>query len=203
MKPLRNFVQTTTLILTLTLAACVDTTGLTGTLTRVPHPKSNPNGAVIVVEFADLQCPACRSAHEAIVQPLLEEKGSQIRYEFHHFPLRSLHRFALDAAEAAECAGDQGKFWEFVDMDYTHQDKLNKSTLTKWAEELKLDRELFGRCTASHIKRDAIMEEYAAGQEAGVRGTPTFFVGGERSESDLQVIRAAIEQKIKSTEERL
>ena len=187
----------------LLLAACVDTTGLTATLTHQPHPKSNPNGAVIVSEFADLQCPACRTAHETILKPILEKYGSQIRYEFHHFPLRSIHRYAIDAAEAAECAGDQGKFWEFVDLDYTQQDKLTKSMLSTWAERLKLNMDPFSRCVKSHIKRDAILEEFAAGQKAGVSGTPTFFVGGTRVESSAAAIGAAIEEKIKGAEMRL
>lgn len=189
--------------LSLLLASCVDTTGLTGTLTNQPHPKSNPNGAVIVAEFGDLQCPSCKSAHERIVKPLLESRGSQIRFEFHHFPIRSLHRFALEAAEAAECSGDQGKFWDFVDIDYTEQDKLSSAQIVRWAETLKLNMDLFGRCTASHIKRSAIMAEYAAGNDAGVQGTPTFFVDGQRVDSTLVAITAAIDKVMKGTEERL
>lgn len=189
--------------LTLALVACVDTTGLTGDIHKEPHPKSNANGAVIVVEFADLQCPACRAAHELIVKPLLEKKGSVIRYEFHHFPLRSIHRFALDAAEAAECAGDQKKFWEYVDLVYTEQDALGKNALIDWSQKLKLDEDLFYRCTRSHIKRDAILAEYETGQKAGVTGTPTFFVNGQRVESTVEAITAAIDASLKGTQQRL
>lgn len=189
--------------MTLFLAACVDTTGLTGTLTKQPHPKSSPNGAAIVTEFSDLQCPACRTANVAIVQPLLQKRGAQIRFEFHHFPLRSIHRFALDAAQAAECAGDQGKFWEFIDLDYAEQDQLSKSMLHTWAERLSLDTELFDRCLKSGIKRDAILEEYAAGQDAGVGGTPTFFVNGTRVDSNIEAIEKAIDAAIGGAAKRM
>src|SRR3989338_597285 len=139
----------------LTLAACgVDTTGLSPESSKTIHPKSNPNAAVTVVEFADLQCPACRAAHLTLVGPLLEQRGQNIRYEFHHFPLSSAHRYAMASAEAAECAADQGKFWEYVDLNYINQDKLNPDTIDDWGEELKLDMDLYRRCRTSHIKRD-------------------------------------------------
>lgn len=100
----------------LLLAACVDTTGISPTSSR--PPRGNANALVTVMEFADFQCPACMSAHATINKPLFEKYGSQVRFEFRHFPLRNIHRFALDLAEASECAADQGKFWEFVDLAY-------------------------------------------------------------------------------------
>ena len=191
------------LILSLTLVACVDTTGLTKDIHKGPHPKSNPNGAAIVVEFGDLQCPACRTAHKSIVKPLLDKDGSVIRFEFHHFPLSSIHPFALAAAEASECAGDQGKFWEFVDLDYEQQDKLSKGIFTEWGKTLHLNADLFSRCQRSHIKRPAILDEYAMGEKAGVGGTPTYFVNRQKVESTLPAIEAAVNASIKGTEQRL
>ena len=184
------------LALTFALTACVDTTGLSGTLIRGPHPKTNPNAAVTVVEFADLQCPACRAAYDQIVKPLIDKYGMKIRYDFMHFPLRSLHRYALDAAEASECAADQGKFWQFVDIDYEHQDELNADAPHKWAESLGLDTKLFDRCTASHIKKAAILGEYQKGVDAGVGGTPTFFVNGKPVEADLTTLSKAIDDAL-------
>ena len=147
-----------TLALTFALAACVDTTGISAESSRPAI--GNPNSSVVVAEFADLQCPACRAAHSSIIKPMLEKYGNQIRYEFHHFPLRSAHRYAVDLAEAAECAADQGKFKEFMDLDYEKQPELKKGTIEEWAKSLGLDMDLFGRCTASHIKRDLILKEY-------------------------------------------
>lgn len=180
-------------ILSLALTACVDTTGLSGESSRTVHPQSNPNAPVVVAEFADLQCSSCRAAHTVIMKPLLEEYGSRISYEFHHFPIMSLHRYALDAAEAAECAADQGKFWEFVDLIYSEQDKMSKAMFEEWGKKLGLDMELFNRCRSSRIKRDGIIGEYEAGKQLGIGGTPTFFVNGEQVESTLAAIKEAID----------
>jgi protein-disulfide isomerase len=174
------------------VAACVDTTGLSAESSRPVHPKSNADAVVIVQEFADLQCPACKAAHEAIVKPLLEAQGSKIRYEFRHFPLRSIHRYALEAAEASECAADQGKFWEFVDMNYEKQSDLSNETLRQWAVQLKLNMDVFDRCVKSEIKRDHVMAEYEAGKKLGVTGTPSFFVNGKKVESNFDAITKAI-----------
>ena len=106
------------------------------------QPKGNPNAAILVEEFADLQCPACGAAHEKIVEPLLEKYGNDIRFEHKHFPLRSIHRFALDASEMSECAADQGKFWEFVDIAFTNQSDLSLDSLVEWAEALQTTKKV-------------------------------------------------------------
>ena len=186
------------------LVACVDTTGLTHEIHKNPSPQSNPNGAVIVSEFGDLQCPSCKTAHEAVTKPLLQKYGSVVRFEFHHYPLRSIHRYALDAAEAAECAGDQGKFWEFLDLNYAEQEKLSSSSIfDTWAEKLKLDIPLFDRCRASHFKRAAIMAEYDAGEQGGVKGTPTYFVNGVLTPATVGELGKAIEAIIKGQQKML
>lgn len=179
--------------ITLALAACTDTTGLSPETSRTPHPGTNANAAVVVVEYADFECPACRGAQHAIIKPMLEKYGSQIRYEFHHFPLASIHRYAMEAAEAAECAADQGKFWEFVDYSYEHQEELSRDALDMWGEVLGLDTALYDRCRASHIKRDLVQSEYTSGKALGVGGTPTFFVNGVKVENKIDAIGAAIE----------
>lgn len=187
----------------LLLGACVDTTGLSDTIHDEAHPASNPNAAVTVTEYADLECPACRAAHPQIVQPLLEQYGDRIRFEFRHFPLASIHRYAVEAAEAVECAHDQGTMWEMIDIIYERQDQLNSEALGTWAEELGMDADLYRRCMASHIKRDAILASYEQGRELGVTGTPSFFVNGEKVNSTLEDITAAIEQKIGTMQQQL
>lgn len=191
-----------TLILTLFLAACVDTTGLSAESKR--PPKGNPDGAVIVMEFADFQCPACKAAHTQILQPLLEKYGSQIRYEFHHFPIRTLHRYALDAAQAAECAADQGKFWEFTDIDFAKQKEMSREAIKTWVQEAGVaDMALWQRCVDSEIKRDTILADYDDGKGKGVVGTPTFFVNGTKVDSDLAKISSAIDAVLRGTMQRL
>lgn len=183
-------------VLSLGLVACVDTTGLSGETSRTPNPRSNANAAVIVEEYADLQCPSCKAAHSVVVEPLLAQYGTQVRYDFKQFPLSSIHRYALDAAEASECAADQNKFWEFIDVAFEKQDTLSDAALSEWGEELGLDTDLYERCRASNIKREMIQAEYDAGRERGVTGTPTFFVNGTRVESSIEAIGAAITEEM-------
>lgn len=184
----------------LLLAACVDTTGISPESSK--KPKGSASAAVTVTEFGDLQCPACKAAHSSIVKPLSEAFESQISIEFRQFPLRSIHPYAFEAAQASECAADQGKFWEFLDINYEHQDDLSKRPFEEWAASLKLDADLFHRCLASGIKGKAVLEEYAEGEKLGVAGTPSFFVNGIRVQSNtLEAIVAAIsaaKEKVRS-----
>ena len=191
----------TPFLIAFALVACVDTTGLSEKSSR--PPKGNPNAAAVVMEFADLQCPACQAAHMTLNGPLLEKYGNQIRFDFIHFPLQSLHRYALDAAMGAECAADQRKFWEFVDAAYVNQKDLSKDSIKAWAENLQLDMDLFNRCTASKIKKDTILDDYETGQRQGVGGTPTYFVNGVRVETDLAKIGAKIDEALQGAMQRL
>lgn len=175
------------------LAACVDTTGLSATIHTDAHPSTSQNALVTVSEYADLQCPACRSAHTGLTKPLIEKYGTKIAYDYRHFPLSSIHRFAMEAAEAAECAADQGKFWEFLDHDYEHQADLSSDALRAWAKELGLDVALFDRCVDSHIKRKAIQASYDEGVARGVQGTPTYFVNGQQTTATMDDLSKAID----------
>ena len=179
---------------TLALIACTDTTGLSDKSSR--GPKGNANAAVTVAEYADLQCPACQAAHTQINAPLLAKYGAQIRFEFKHFPLRSIHRYALEASMASECAADQGKFWEYVDIVYSEQKKLDIEQLSVWAKALGLDEDLFDRCMNAKIKRDTVLADYEEGQGLGVTGTPTYFVNGKKVESGFDTLSAAIDEAL-------
>lgn len=186
------------------LAACgVDTTGINPESTRVPHPESSANAAVTVLEYADLQCPACAMAYERITKPVLEQYGSKMRFEFRQFPLQSLHRYALESAEASECAADQGKFWEFIDTVYENQQLLSSDQLRTWAKDLGLDTELFDRCIRSRVKKAVVMNDYDEGVAADVRGTPTFFVNGQRVDSDPDAIGKAIDAALQGMMQKL
>lgn len=165
--------------------------------TSLRPPKGNPNASVLVEEFADLQCPACAAAHDQIVAPLLEKYGTDIRFEHKHFPLRSIHRFALDAAEMSECAADQGKFWEYVDFAFTHQDELSADAIVEWTEDLGLDADKAERCWKSHSKRDTVLADYKEGRDRDIGGTPTFFVNGERVQTGIDTLSEAIDRALK------
>lgn len=179
---------------TLTLAGCVKGTGQPVASSRSAHPGSNPNASVTVVEYADLQCPACRATNEQVVKPLLSQYGDRIRYEYRHFPLSSIHQYAFPAAEAAECAADQGRFWEFIEKAYERQDELDESALSDWAASLDIDMDLFRQCVQSRTKRQIVLNDYKEGRKAGVKGTPSFFVNGENVPHDLSSLGSAINQ---------
>lgn len=174
------------------LVACtVDTTGVSTESKKTA--RGNLSASVTVTEYGDFQCPACKSAETAVVEPLMAKYGTRIRFVFNHFPIRSLHPFALAAAEASECAADQGKFWEYHDLAYAEQDQLSTAQLRTWAKNLSLDTDLFERCLKSGIKRDIVMNEYDAGTALDVRGTPTFFVNGTQVQSSVDALSAAID----------
>lgn len=187
-----------TVFLSLSLAACgTDTTGLSADSSR--GPAGNPNSAVTVTEFGDLQCPACRSAHTLLEKPLIEKYGSQVRFDFLHFPLQTIHPYALKLAEASECAADQEKFWEFLDVAYERQSELETlggSAAATWAGTLGIDMDLFSRCKDSRIKKDTVLADYDQGIKLGVQGTPTYFVNGQKTEATLQSLSAAIEKEL-------
>ena len=173
--------------------ACSSAGGRVVISSRGPHPASNPAAAVLVLEYADLQCPSCRVAHSNIVAPLLARYGARIRYELRHFPLRSLHPLALEAAEAAECAADQGRFWEYTDLAFARQREMSREKLVTWAEAISLDAFRFEGCLASEQKRALVLAEFEEGRRKGVEGTPTFFVNGKKVESKLVAIQQAID----------
>ncbi len=186
------------------LAACgVDTTGISADLYHEANPQSNAASPVIVREYSDLQCPSCRGAYLQLNPQLLQKYGKDIRFEFTHFPLQTLHPYALAAAEGAECAADQGKFWEFIDLNYQEQDKLSPAQLVEWAKKLNLDMDLYTRCTTSHIKRSGILAEYKDGVKLGVNGTPTYMVNGAIVPATSEDLSKAIDDALKTATPRL
>jgi Na+/H+ antiporter NhaA len=142
---------------------------------RMRGPTEAP---VTVVEYGDFECPYCGQA-EPVVRELLSDFGD-VRYVWRHLPLTDVHPRAQAAAEAAEAAAEQGKFWEMHDLLLEHQDALRVSDLTRHAEELGLDVERFQedlrrRTGAAHIEEDVDSADLS-----GVSGTPTFFINGRR-----------------------
>lgn len=151
----------------------------------IAHIKGNPDAEVTLVEYSDLQCPACASFLPS-VQTVTDIHAEDLRFEYRHFPL-PIHRFAQQAALAAEAAGQQGKFFEYHDMLFENQSTWAQSNtpqtfFLQYAEELELDIPTFRRHMNSSILREHIQAQFAEGRELGVTGTPTFFLNGERME---------------------
>ncbi len=184
---------------TLALVAC--TNGMNSESSRVP--KGNPNAAVKVMEFADFECPACATAHFQIGAVITKKYGNQIRYDFMHFPLRSIHRYALDIAEMSECAADQGKFWEYTDIAFAKKSEASFDAILDWADEIGLDVDTAEKCWKSHSKRKTVLADYKEGRSLDVQGTPTFFVNGKQVQVGVDTISEAIDAALKDAVMRL
>ena len=150
----------------------------------ISHIKGNPDAAVVLEEYSDFQCPAC-SAMFPVLADIMAEYGDQISFEYKHFPIERIHPYALQAAVAAEAAGQQGKFYEFHDLLFENQTTWSQSPtpnvfFMQYAEELGLDMDLFKRHTNASVLRDRVRAQQAEGVDRGVTGTPTLFLNGER-----------------------
>ncbi|HZJ55009.1 MAG TPA: thioredoxin domain-containing protein [Myxococcaceae bacterium] len=136
-------------------------------------PKDAP---VTIVEFSDFECPYCGSAHDTVEQ-VMNAYAGKVRLVYRQFPL-SFHPRAAKAAEASLCAGDQGKFWEYHDVLFKNQKKLEPTDLKAHATEVGLDAQKFGQCLDSGDKKKTVDADQQAGLAAGVGGTPAFFING-------------------------
>lgn len=146
------------------------------------YVKGNEAATVTLTEYSDFQCPAC-AAFYPVVKTLVEQYGDQIKFEYKHFPLISIHPYAVPAAKAAEAAGQQGKFYEMHDMLFENQTTWSAASnpvryFEGYASELGLDVELFKRHYKASLIEDKINESFAEARSLGLTGTPTFFLNG-------------------------
>jgi len=149
------------------------------------HIAGDPQAPVAVVEFGDFECPMCGQVEEAARQ-VRAKYGSRIRFVFREFPVRAIHPQAEKAAEAAECAAEQGKFWQAAEKLYTEQKDLSEPALERYAAELGLDTNRFHQCLASGAEAARVQGDLDDGHALGVRGTPTFIIGRRMIEGPLQ-----------------
>lgn len=141
------------------------------------HFRGNKNAEITIVEFSDIQCPFCSRFHDSMKQ-VMENYPNDVKWVFKHFPLEAIHPFAKKAAEATECAGDQGKFWELTDKYYDNQGALSGEYIKTAAEELGLDMKKFNDCLNSNKYAKKVESDLSAGKALGVRGTPGSFING-------------------------
>jgi protein-disulfide isomerase/plastocyanin len=143
--------------------------------------KGDENAPVTIIEFSDYQCPFCGRFYEETL-PQLEEQyiaTGKVKLVHRDFPLESIHPEARPAAEAAECAGDQGKYYEMHDKLYENQQSLSADNYKLWAEEIGLDMDQFNDCVESNKHAEEVSADLADGSAAGVTGTPGFFINGQ------------------------
>jgi protein-disulfide isomerase len=141
------------------------------------HTLGPDHAPVTVVEYGDFECPNCKQAAPA-VKLLLERFDERVRFVYRHFPLEDVHPHALLAAEAAECAGGQGKFWEMHELLFANQEHLKLKNLHGYAEQLGLDMARYTAEMDDHVYLQRVREHIDSGLKSGVRGTPGFFVNG-------------------------
>ena len=140
-------------------------------------PSKGPSSApVTIVEFSDFECPYCSKAEETVKQVMKNYDG-KVRLVYRDFPL-PFHPHAAKAAEAAQCAADQGKYWEMHEKLFASQQKLDVPALKGYAKELGLDQGKFDKCIDSGDKAKVVEANKAAGSKVGVTGTPAFFING-------------------------
>jgi diadenylate cyclase len=158
------------------------------------HALGPKTAAVTLVEYGDYECPYCGRMHP-VVKELRERLGDRLRFVFRHFPLDSVHPHARRAAEAAEAAASQGRFWEMHDLLYENQDDLGDEALRRYATRLGLDPARFEEDLEERAHAPRVREDRFGGERSGVEGTPTFFVNGVRYEGprDLETLLEAIE----------
>ena len=160
------------------------------------HALGSETALVTLLEYGDYECPFCGAAHQSMKQ-VRQVVGDHIRYVYRHFPLTKIHPHAALAAESAEAAGAQGRFWEMHDLLFTNQDRLARQDLLAYAQLLELDLERFALELEQHTHLARVREDFMSGIRSGVNGTPTFFVNGIRHngsfapEDLIAAIRAA------------
>lgn len=142
------------------------------------------NADVVIVEFGDFQCPYCFQVFPT-VRELLNDYGDKIKFIYRDFPNMDIHPQSQKAAEASECAAEQGKFWEYHDKLFINQDNLGVGALKNYAAELGLDETEFNECLDSNRYYEEVQQDFASGILAGVDGTPTFFINNVKFEGAI------------------
>jgi protein-disulfide isomerase len=161
---------------------------------HVLGPESAP---VTLVEFADFECSFCAKALPTVAE-VRRRFGDRLRFAFRHFPIAELHPHAELAAEAAEAAGAQGRFWEMHALLFAHQDALLREDLMGYADELGLDRDRFARELDEHVHREAVALQAQGGAWIGVQGAPAFFIDGRQYRGPFEA--DALEQALRRAE---
>jgi protein-disulfide isomerase len=148
-------------------------------VSRHDHRQGPDRAKVVLVEYGDYECPACGRAC-ITVEAIRRQLGPQLQLVFRNFPLTNTHLHAALAAEAAEAAGAQGRFWKMHDALFANQDRIGPELLHALAEELKLDVPRFDHELKQGIYRDRVRQDFMSGVHSGVNSTPTFFINGLR-----------------------
>jgi len=158
------------------------------------HAQGPADAAVMLVEYGDYECPYCGMAYP-VVKKVQARLGNQLRFVFRNFPLAEAHPHATAAAELAEAAAAQGKFWEMHDTLYEHQRALTPADLERHARKVGLDLDALESALRGGAPHQRVKADFMSGVRSGVNGTPTFFINGRRFDGDWRderVLSAAL-----------
>ena len=150
------------------------------------HIQGAAEAPATLLEYGDYECPFCGAAYP-ILKEVQSRLGDRLRFVFRNFPITTSHPHAELAAEAAEAADAQRKFWEMHDLLYESQQHLEAADLHRYAEQLGLDVGRFDNELARHVHAERVREDFMSGVRSGVNGTPTFYLNGVRHDGDYEL----------------
>ncbi len=170
---------------------------LTQAVSAGDHAEGPTGAPLTLVEYGDYQCPYCGAAYP-VVKRLQKTLGKKLRFVFRNFPLTQVHPYALIAAEAAEAAALQGKFWEMHDLLFEEQNLLKPEIIPSWAKRIGLNSDKFENDIKQGVVEKRIKEDRKSGIRSGVNGTPTFFINGTRHDGphDYDALLAALQSAL-------
>ncbi len=165
------------------------------------HATGSANAKITLVEVADFECPACGLVYP-YVKSILEDYQDQIYYVYRHFPLPQ-HKTAFTAAEAAEAAGEQGKFWEMFHLLYQNQAEWTASNqpitkFTEYADQLGLDTDLFKKALEEHKFKKIIQADFDQMINLGIEATPTFYINGVKYQGDFRDLKVFLQKQLET-----
>jgi protein-disulfide isomerase len=162
------------------------------------HIQGRTSAPVTLIEYGDYECPYCGQAYP-IIKEVQKQLGNKLRFVFRNFPLTEIHPHAEHAAEAAEAAAGQNRFWEMHDYIYEHQQASDDKHLEKYADNLGLNLAKFNNEMSSHFHAGRVREDFLSGVRSGVNGTPTFYINAIRYNDswDLETLSKALRSVIK------
>jgi protein-disulfide isomerase len=167
------------------------------TVTTNDHIQGPEDAAVTLVEYGDYECPHCGHAYH-IIKQVQKHYGPDLRFVFRNFPLAEIHPQAQAAAEAAEFANANGRFWEMHDGIYQNQQSLNSSLLFELAADIGISVEGLRKSLKDHEFASKVRQDFLGGVRSGVNGTPAFFINGIRHDApyDSENLRSAIDARL-------
>ena len=165
------------------------------------HISGSASAPVTIIEYGDFESPSCSQAHAAL-KILLDHFGDRVRFVFRHYPEIGIHPHAELAAEAAEAAGAQGRFWPYYRALFEHQEHLKERQLRQYARQVGLDLERYDYEMKHHVYRQRVQQHAKVGRQLGIRAMPTFYVNGKLTDVSfgLRHLEEAVDRELREVD---